>query len=140
MHHRMKKDSNEDVVTFVDKFITCYKPNSSGEMENLVNLQMHRHAKTCKRSENNIHVCRFNFPLPPMLRTITLKPLEESSHDEKDSKLIKKKNSEKIKQVLDGMKYGEDIIFEDFLRKLGLTEEGYLLVIRNTLKRDTLFS
>ena len=70
----------------------------TGEMENLVNLQMHRHAITCKRSGNNIHVCRFNFPLPPMPRTIILKPLE---------------NSEKIKQVLDSMKYGEDITFED---------------------------
>ena len=133
-----EKDSNEEVVTFVDKFITCCKPNSSGEMENLVNLQMHRHAKTCKRSGNNIHVCRFNFPLPPMPRTIILKPLDESSHDEKESKLIKE-NSEKIKQVLDSMKYGEDITFEDFLKKLGLTEESYLLAIRNTLKRDTLF-
>ena len=43
-----EKDSNEEVVTFVDKFITCCKPNSSGEMENLVNLQMHRHAKLAR--------------------------------------------------------------------------------------------
>ena len=73
-----------------------------------------------------------------MPRTIILKPLEKSSHDEKESKLIKE-NSEKIKQVLDGMKYGEDITFEDFLKMLGLTEESYLLAIRNTLKRDTSF-
>jgi len=37
------------------------------------------------------------------------------------------------------MKYGEDISFEDFLIKLGLTEESYLFAIRNTLKHDTLF-
>ena len=37
------------------------------------------------------------------------------------------------------MKYGENISFEDFLKKLGLTEESYLLAIRNTIKRDTLF-
>ena len=37
------------------------------------------------------------------------------------------------------MKYSEDITFEDFLKKLGLTEESYLSAIRNTLKRDTLF-
>ena len=65
-----EKDSNEEVVAFVDKSITCYKLNSSGKMENLFNLQMYRHAKTCKRSGNNIHVCRFNFPLSPMPRTI----------------------------------------------------------------------
>ena len=37
------------------------------------------------------------------------------------------------------MKDGEDITFEEFLKKLGLTKERYLLAIRNTLKRDTLF-
>lgn len=127
-----EKDSNEEVVAFVDKFITCYKPNISGEMESVVTLQMHRHARTCKRSGNNIQICRFNFPLPPMPRTIILKPLEESCHNEKESKLIKE-NSENIRQVLDGMKYGEDITFEDFLKKLGLTEESYLLAIRKIL-------
>ena len=37
------------------------------------------------------------------------------------------------------MKYGEDITFEDFLNKLHLhvTEESYILAIRNTLKRLT---
>jgi len=61
-----------------------------------------------------------------MPRTIILKPLEESYHDE-ESKLVKE-NSDKIKQVLDSMKYGENISFEDFLKKVGLTEESYLLV------------
>ena len=51
-----------------------------------------------------------------MPRTIILKPLEECYHDEKETKLMKE-NSEKIKQVLDGMKCGEDISFEDFLKK-----------------------
>ena len=37
------------------------------------------------------------------------------------------------------MKYGEDISFEDFLNKLHLTEDNYILAIRYTLKRDTLF-
>jgi len=37
------------------------------------------------------------------------------------------------------MKHGEDISFEDFLKKIGLAEESYLLAIRNRLKRDTLF-
>ena len=138
MHRSMKKIPMKRLSHLLINLSPGYKPNSLGEMENLVNLQMHRHAKTCKRSGNNIPVCRFNFPLPPMPRTIKLKPLEESSHNEKESKLIKE-NSDKIKQVLDAMKYGEDTTFEDFLKKLGLTEECYLLAIRNTLKRDKLF-
>ena len=130
-----EKSSDEEIVNFVDKYITCYKPDSSSEMEDLVNLQLHRHAKTCKKAGHN--VCRFNFPLPPMPRTIILTPLENSCYDEKNQKNIKE-NAEKIKEVLDNMKCGEEITFEDFLNNLQLTEESYILAIRHTLKRATL--
>ena len=131
-----EKDSNENVVTFVDKFISCHKPNRTSEMEDLVNLQMHRHAKTCKKGGNKI--CRFKFPIPPMPKTIILKRFDDCYYDEQKNKVIKE-NSEKIKLVLDNMKFGEDITFEDLLKKLQLTQESYLLAIRYTLKRDTLF-
>lgn len=101
-----EKDLNEKVVTFVDKYITFYKPNTSSEMEDLVNLQMHRHAKTCSKTGNKI--CRFNCPIPPMPETIILKRFEDSCYDERENKVIKE-NSENIKLVLDNMKYGEDI-------------------------------
>ena len=38
-----EKNPNEEIVAFVDEYITCQKPDSSSEMEDLVNLQMHRH-------------------------------------------------------------------------------------------------
>jgi len=82
-------------------------------------------------------ICRFNFPLPPMPRTIILTPLENSCYDEENQKDIKE-NAERIKEVLDNMKYGEDITFEGFLNNLQLTEESYILAIRHTLKRATL--
>ena len=44
-----------------------------------------------------------------------------------------------MKEVLGSMKYGKDIISEDFINKLQLTEESYILAIRHTLKRNTLF-
>lgn len=86
-------------------------------MEDLVNLQMHRHAKTCTKAGNKI--CRFNFPIPPMPKTIILKRFDDSYSDEQKNKVIKE-NSGKIKLVLDNMKFGEDITFEDFLKKLQL--------------------
>ena len=46
-----------------------------------------------------------------MPRTIILKPFEGSCHDKKKSKQVKD-SSEKIKQVLDGMKYGEDTLYK----------------------------
>ena len=77
------------IVTFVDKYVTCQKPNISSEMEELVNLQMHRHAKTCKKAGHKI--CRFNFPLLPIPRTMILTPLENSCFDEQKQKKIKEK-------------------------------------------------
>ena len=131
-----EKSSSEEIVSFVDKYVTCHNPETSSEMEELVNLQMHRNAKTCKKAGHKI--CRFNFPLPPMPKTVILTPLDNSCFDEENKKQIKE-NAEKIKEVLDNMKYGEDTSFENFLNKLQLTEESYILAIRHTLKRNTLF-
>ena len=44
-----------------------------------------------------------------------------------------------MKEVPGSMKYSEDIMLEDFLNKLQLTERSYILAIRHTLKRNTLF-
>lgn len=45
-------------------------------MKELVNLQTHRHTKTCKKGGPKI--CRFNFPLTPMPKSMILEPLRES--------------------------------------------------------------
>lgn len=55
------------------------------------------------------------------------------------NKDILKKLQKKIKTELDIMKFGEDISFQAVLDILGMTEENYLLALRRTLKRDTLF-
>ena len=85
-----EKSPNEEIAKFVDKYITCQKPENSSEMEDLVNLQTHRHAKTCKKAGHK--VCRFNFPLPP------LRPLEDFCFDEVVLDKIKE-NADKIKVV-----------------------------------------
>ena len=43
-----EQNANEEIIHFVDKYIT-YKNDQSDEMRELVNLQTHRHAKTCKK-------------------------------------------------------------------------------------------
>ena len=35
-------------------------------------------------------------------------------------------------------KYGEDINFEQFLKKLGLNEENYILALKHTIKHNIL--
>ena len=55
-----EQNANEEIIHFVDKYITC-QSDQSDEMRELVNLQTHRHAKTCKKG--GYKICRFNFPL-----------------------------------------------------------------------------
>ena len=104
-------------------------------MKELVNLQLHRHAKSCKKQGHKI--CRFNFPLPPMPRTLILEPLLKTILEQDELNQVKQ-NYDAIKCLLDEMKYGENITFEAFLDKLKLTEEQYLQAIRYSLKRSTL--
>ena len=124
-----EQNANEEIIHFVDKYITC-KNDQSDEMKELVNLQTRRHAKTCKKGGHKI--CRFNFPLPPVPRSMILEPLKETHFKEDELKEMKK-NCDQIKNFLDEMKYGQDIAFETFLEKLRLAEDQYLKVIRYSL-------
>ena len=99
------KSSEQEISSFIDKYVTCQKAQTT-EMEELVNLQLHRHAKTCKKMGNKVG--RFNFPMPPIRQTIVLTPLEEYDTFDNDMQKIIKQNAEKIKTQLDSMKYGED--------------------------------
>lgn len=85
------------------------------------------------------NVCRFNFPFPPMQRTMILKPIKEENTFDDGKKKNRKQNAEKIKEQLNSMNYGEDISFQQLLDRLGLTEEIYILALRHSLKRSTLF-
>ena len=97
-------DKDEDVSSFIDKIITCRKPNDDTTLLNLVNRQMHRHSHTCRKKSKN--VCRFNYPQPPMRSTQILQPLENVS--EADVKTLKDLWKQ-IKKELNDLKEGLDI-------------------------------
>jgi len=46
-------NSNDEIVRFVDKHLTCENSNSL-DMVELMNLQAHRHANTCKKKGEKI--------------------------------------------------------------------------------------
>ena len=120
------KNANDDIANFVDRYVACRV--DLDKLGDFVNLQRQRHSKTCKKQGHKI--CRFNFPLPPMPRTMILEPLNERA--------LLKKNYETISELLDNLKYDEEMNFEEFLQKLGFTEQQYIMAIRYSLKRDTL--
>ena len=47
-----EQNANEETRHFIDKYVTC-KIDQADEMRELVNLQTHRHAKTCKKVGHN---------------------------------------------------------------------------------------
>ncbi len=127
------KDTDEDIAKFVDSYVSCKAdPN---DLTDLVNLQRHKHSKTCKKRGHA--VCRFNFPLPPMPRTMILEPLCETDLDENVADILKKA-LERIRTLLDSIKADETMTFVEFLGKLDLSEQQYIKAIRLSLKHSTL--
>ncbi len=127
------KDTDEDIAKFVDSYVSCKAdPN---DLTDLVNLQRHKHSKTCKKRGHA--VCRFNFPLPPMPRTMILEPLSETDLEENVADILKKV-LERIRTLLDSIKADETMTFVEFLEKLDLSEQQYIKAIRFSLKHSTL--
>ena len=67
------KDDEETIVKFVDNYVSCSNQHDTS-MSHLVDLQTHKHSKTCRKKGKA--VCRFGFPLPPLRKTVLLEPLD----------------------------------------------------------------
>lgn len=67
------RDSDDTICSWVDSFVICSAIYPT--VQHLVDLQIHRHKKSCKLKKNGKIQCRFNFPLPPMKATKILYPL-----------------------------------------------------------------
>lgn len=96
-----------DIVSFIDRIITCEKPTGNPELQTLVNRQVHHHLHTCRKKSKS--VSRFNYPQPPMRSTKILYPLDI---DMDDNELEQHKDTWRfIKKHLNDMKEGDDITF-----------------------------
>ena len=133
-----KLDSDmQCVVEFIDKHISCAKPTveSNEEMSELVANQMHRHSHTCRKGRK--FQCRFGFPKPPMPSTVILDELPADM--DVNAKLAHGKAYKVIEEELKAMGAGEAIDFGEFLARLKLTLDEYILAIRSSLKSTTIF-
>ena len=132
---RFGVQSDAAVVGYIDQVITCSKTFNDPHLSELVVRQCHSHSRTCKKK--NKMMCRFHFPQPPMRRTVILYPLsEDMSASEKESHKVEFR---KLNEILNDMKEGEDISFDDLLNRLCLSEENYILAIRSSIVGATVF-
>ena len=122
---------DKDVLAYIDRVITCSKPESNPELQDLVNRQTHQHSHTCWK------ICRFNYPQPPMRCTQILYPLDNdiSPGVVKSSKELWKS----MKNKLNDFKECKDITFDELLQKLDVSEHQYILAIWSSLNSPTIF-
>ena len=125
----LEKNSEEEIVQFVDKYLTCNADNK--ETTNLVNLQTHKHSRTCRKKGKPI--CRFGFQLPQFPRTMLLYPLAE------DVEKYKKKYKE-LQKVMNEYKDTVDMTFEEFLENVAkMNFEDYIRCIKSSLNAPKVF-
>ncbi|KAJ8048747.1 ATP-dependent DNA helicase PIF1 [Holothuria leucospilota] len=132
---QFQTSTHDEITTFIDKYVTCNNTAHTEDMVQLLNYQNHRHAKTCKKYNENI--CRFSFPMFPFPRTMILQPLDQNMPSEQLLHITA--NYQKICCELEKMKFGEDITFSQFLDRLQLTEEEYLQAVQSSLKIEKVF-
>ena len=111
--------------------VSCSK---SGEFEDLINLQTHKHSKTCRNKGHPVY--RFGFPLPPLRKTVVLEPLETEVEKYKGlyKEMHKKINS------LNEFENINSMTFDDFLNNvLQTTEEEYMKMLRSNLNGSKVF-
>ncbi|XP_033725386.1 uncharacterized protein LOC117315346 [Pecten maximus] len=124
-------DDEHDIIAYVDKYVTCSLETDNPELAELVQLQVHKHSKTCKKGGKP--VCRFGFPLPPLPRTMILEPLET------DVAEYKKKYTE-LQKKMNEYKDGCDLSFHAFLQSsVEMNETEYINCIRSSLKGPKIF-
>ena len=100
-------------------------------MKGLIELQVHKHSRTCRKKEDKI--CRFGFPLPPLPKTMVLEPLE-SDVDKYKRMYIK------LQHKMDGQKNGYGMCYESSLKEVvKLPKEEYIKCIRSTLNSTKVF-
>ena len=125
----LETKSEQEIIEFVDQYLTCNSDNE--KIANLVNLQSHKHSRTCRKKGKPI--CRFGFPLPPLPKTMLLYPLEENIDK------YKKKNVE-LQKSMNECKENENIPFDEFLEKIARMDfEDYICCIRSSLKAPKVF-
>ena len=126
-----KIESIEDypsVERYVDKHISC-SVNVSERQKKYVELQIHRHSKTCRKKGRP--VCRFGYPIPPMTRTMVLDPICDGTDEQQ-------KLYQKIKAFIDTEEC-QKLSIQEMFDALNISEDTYISAVRSSLQKPKLF-
>jgi len=117
-------DDTELITQYIDQIISCRRTWDDEQIDNLVDLQLHKHTRTCKKQY-------------PMLSTEILQPLVSSDAEEQKAHA---ENFSRIKAFLATLKAcDEQLTMTEFLSAIQLDYDSYILAIRSSLKTATIF-
>ena len=133
------------VELFIDQFITC-ESDESEELNELVKFQNHRHSKSCRRNRRDVKICRFGIPFYPMRCTRVLSPFSEEEEIEFEVIDFVSKHKaiqEKIVEIDERLRKKDISVltfsFDEMLSEIGLSEDMYIMTIRSTLSKKSVF-
>ena len=115
---KLKVDSSEKVVEFIQQHVTAKIPDDDPDFADLVSKrQSHKHSAYCRRRNG----CRFGFPKPLSFETLVTKNVGDS--DKSQSKMSEAKRI--LKKVYDLMEEKEDLSLAELLDKVHVSREKY---------------
>ena len=118
-------DFPEQAAKLADSLISCHI-SSDDEVLNVIakEVQNHNHSKSCKKYGPN---CRYGFPRLPSRKTLIAAPLPDTlDENEKNLKIERaKKILTSAKDLLEDPELDDDMSFDDYLSKIGVTDEEY---------------
>ena len=122
-------DTDEDVCSFIDTYVSGIIPNDSIESKHMAKLvkqyQIHSHSSYCRRN----HSCHFGFHKAPSPCTIICR--EPENNEDRDSTL---KNAcdvlAKVYEVIDGT--SDETTLTDILEHVHVSEETYIAALKVT--------
>jgi len=123
--------ANKSLISFIDQHVTCKNDSDNP----FIKYVKHRHTHTCYKRNRSKKVCRFHFPKFVMKETLILEPLlacERTPNLVQDFKNIRAFHEELFANE-------QDMTFLEILSKLNITEDAYILAIRSSLKRTSIF-
>ena len=131
-----EKNTDQEIIQYIDSIITCER-NISNNQNKSIELQLHKHSKSCTKRINNVKKCRFGAPWPVMDETKILYPLDEHHISKKDfySDLYKKIN----KFIQKNYQEKQFKSLEQILTELNISYEMYILAVRSTIKKRKIF-
>ena len=124
------KDPDDIVIKFIEKYITCQKPNDQELCKEVESKLMHKHTFTCRKKKGVR--CRFNAPWPISSRTLIARKNENA--DKKHLKEQKDVLDKVLDTAIEEFKDNPAITVQEILIKCELTIQEYYAVLSEAEK------